>query len=422
MRGIKKGLLTAAAAMVFVLSCSLFAFADTAYVSTEGGSVNLRAEASTDSDILSSLANGTEVEVLGTDGDWTQVSVDGYTGYIMSTYLSSASDDSTDETAETVAGDGTVTLNDVVYTVSSDITDDMIPADYATTNIDYDGNAYTGLSNSSLGLDLLYLVSDSYSGLFIYDAEDDSFIPFINIGSDEHNVTVLEIPATFNTPEGYMSVSISTDTTHILTGYQLTDPGSFDDANIFIVYGISNNGLKTWYQIDTDENTYIRTATPEDIVSEDDASADASSTTDSDKLTQYKRYLMILAVICLVFLIIIINLLLFYRRGEYIDDDEDYDDDGDEDDDSYYDRILEKQAQQEAQPQVKQAQPQRTKKAEVDVPDISKLVDDTTAEALGYDTQPVPQPTQEKTAFTFPQEEKKPAESEELEFFDLDDL
>ena len=51
------------------------------------GTLNLRAEASTDSDILGKYGWGTEVEVLGYDGSWAFVQVGGQKGYMYTQYL-----------------------------------------------------------------------------------------------------------------------------------------------------------------------------------------------------------------------------------------------------------------------------------------------------------------------------------------------
>lgn len=51
------------------------------------GTLNLRAEANTESDILGKYGWGTEVEVLGYDGSWAFVQVDGQKGYMYTQYL-----------------------------------------------------------------------------------------------------------------------------------------------------------------------------------------------------------------------------------------------------------------------------------------------------------------------------------------------
>lgn len=49
--------------------------------------VNLRSEASTDSDILETLPEGTQVEAVDFNDGWCQVNYDGQTGYVNAAYL-----------------------------------------------------------------------------------------------------------------------------------------------------------------------------------------------------------------------------------------------------------------------------------------------------------------------------------------------
>ena len=53
----------------------------------ENGSVNIRAAASSDSEIVGKLTSGMSVTVLGTEGDWTRIRADGIVGYVFSKYL-----------------------------------------------------------------------------------------------------------------------------------------------------------------------------------------------------------------------------------------------------------------------------------------------------------------------------------------------
>ena len=48
---------------------------------------NVRAEASTDADILGVISAGEQVEKTGTDGEWVQIDYDGETGYIRGDLL-----------------------------------------------------------------------------------------------------------------------------------------------------------------------------------------------------------------------------------------------------------------------------------------------------------------------------------------------
>lgn len=61
---------------------------DDAYILTEGGSINLRAAADTESTILNVLPVGTQVKVLDIDEDWLKVQAGEYTGYVKAEYVS----------------------------------------------------------------------------------------------------------------------------------------------------------------------------------------------------------------------------------------------------------------------------------------------------------------------------------------------
>jgi len=71
---------------VFSPEMQLFIGKD-AYVITEGGSINLRSAADTESTVLDVLSIGTPVKIIGIDSDWFQVEVGEFTGYIKSDFL-----------------------------------------------------------------------------------------------------------------------------------------------------------------------------------------------------------------------------------------------------------------------------------------------------------------------------------------------
>ena len=79
-----------------------------AYVTEEG--VRLRAEASTDSDIVDELSKGTEVTIISNEDDWMKVKTDSEEGYINKDYLSAEkpsgdSDDSEDVNSDNSSDD-----------------------------------------------------------------------------------------------------------------------------------------------------------------------------------------------------------------------------------------------------------------------------------------------------------------------------
>lgn len=57
------------------------------YILTEGGSINLRAAADTESTILNVLGLGTQVKILDIDEDWFQIKTGEHTGYVKSEFV-----------------------------------------------------------------------------------------------------------------------------------------------------------------------------------------------------------------------------------------------------------------------------------------------------------------------------------------------
>ena len=71
----------------------------TGTVTTNGGKLNVRTGAGLDKTAFAQLPNGTQVEVIGTDGDWVKILLPERIGYVHSDYLT-VSDTITESTAE----------------------------------------------------------------------------------------------------------------------------------------------------------------------------------------------------------------------------------------------------------------------------------------------------------------------------------
>lgn len=64
-----------------------FAGKDAFILTTDGGNINLRAAADTESTILDVLDVGTPIKILSCDRDWFQVETDGYKGYVKAEFV-----------------------------------------------------------------------------------------------------------------------------------------------------------------------------------------------------------------------------------------------------------------------------------------------------------------------------------------------
>ena len=95
---LKKILYAVILVVLIIFTLTNIAEATTVKITTE--TLNLRKEASTDSDIVAQISIGEECELIEDEGDWYQVKYNDYTGYISKEYAEIVSDGSNDETNE----------------------------------------------------------------------------------------------------------------------------------------------------------------------------------------------------------------------------------------------------------------------------------------------------------------------------------
>ncbi|MGN0632004.1 MAG: SH3 domain-containing protein [Ruminococcus sp.] len=115
--------------------------AGTYIVSTAGGELNLRGYATTSSAILAQIPNGTEVEVIESDGSWASVIYNGISGYCSMQYLKKASQ-STTAVSETTAP---VSVSSETSTETTTVTTSPLSEEYAGTYIVNAGGFYLNM-------------------------------------------------------------------------------------------------------------------------------------------------------------------------------------------------------------------------------------------------------------------------------------
>lgn len=82
----------------------------TGTVTTGGGRLNVRTGAGLENTAFTQLANGTQVEVTGTDGDWIQILLPERTGYVHSDYLTVSDTAPADDVSLSIGEDELSTL------------------------------------------------------------------------------------------------------------------------------------------------------------------------------------------------------------------------------------------------------------------------------------------------------------------------
>ena len=97
--------------------------AKTVEITTE--TLNLRKEASTDSNIVALISVGDECEVLGEEGDWYKVQYKEYTGYISKEYTKVVdSDEETTNNTQSTENNDENTIQENTNSIENDNSDD----------------------------------------------------------------------------------------------------------------------------------------------------------------------------------------------------------------------------------------------------------------------------------------------------------
>ena len=152
------------AVILFVVFISTTSMADTAIVDTD--TLNLRKEASTDSNILVQLDKGQKLDVLEESGDWVKVKVKGITGFVHKDYVKIEKDENNNEEVQNTQN--VETQNVVENTVVQENT--QVIENTVTENItEPENNSITQETNTSIVREVTIL-NDS----------DVSILPLIN--------------------------------------------------------------------------------------------------------------------------------------------------------------------------------------------------------------------------------------------------
>ncbi len=116
-------------------------FGITGTVNTEG--LNLRSSASTSSDVITQLDEGTKVEILDELDEWYKVSVGGNTGYVSKQYIKADNNAGTTVSGSTGSGDtNTVNANTVNPSTANTVTNSV-----DTSGNEFSGNTDNGVSS-----------------------------------------------------------------------------------------------------------------------------------------------------------------------------------------------------------------------------------------------------------------------------------
>lgn len=305
----------------------------------------------------SGSGDGTESELRTTmefralKSGTAQISVDSSTAYLYSDEtlnldegssaitIDAAADGSTTAEpteADAAAGETTdivVNVNGTDYNFSEAFTSADIPAGYAETTLNFNGEDRRFVANDA-GVYLGYLVDSSGAGsFFLYNEDDATFSPYLEVSvSDITSIILLNKPDQVSLPDNYQQVE--------LTVSDQTFPAWSDPSNsrFYVIYALNTRtGQEGLYQYDTEDGTYQSFTAP----ASDDSSASDSSVVGRIGAFVGDHIAIAFAVVAVIILLLLIFMIIFavklVHRNQELDDlydeyDIPMDDDEEEDD------------------------------------------------------------------------------------------
>ena len=240
------------------------------------------------------------------------------------------------ETPSESVGDNQVIIDNVIYTISSTISDDVIPEGFSRADFEYKGVPYQGIMFDSGYLGMYYLVNEAGEGkFFIYDTNRDRFYPFVKLQSGDHFIILMVVPNGVIPPDNYEETTLTIGEVPNISAYQYAggedkeivkiedesgETTSNDTSDFYIFYGMDATGISCWYQYDVKQGTYQRFN--EEAVTAGSPSEDYEALSKSynelnerQKKTKAKdrRLIAVLIFVSVVLLILIVNLILKIR-------------------------------------------------------------------------------------------------------------
>lgn len=239
------------------------------------------------------------------------------------------------ETQTSLGGDA-VEINGVKYKIEGEFPESAIPEGFSTADFEYKGTAYQGIMFDKGYLGMYYLVNEAGEGnFFIYDANRDSFYPYVRLNSGEHYIILMTVPNGVIPPENYKEEPLVLENGVSVPAYQYAGDEDTEivksengdgelvsggQSDFYIFYGMDATGVTCWYQYDSLQKTYQRFN--EEAVSSEDASEDYETLANSYKELKERqkktkisdrRLIAILIFVSVSLLILIVNLLLKIR-------------------------------------------------------------------------------------------------------------
>lgn len=212
-----------------------------------------------------------------------------------------------------------VDVNGTSYVVSGDFSDAIIPDGFAKSEMQFEGQTCTVVTQAASGATAMYLVpaSGGDGDFFLYNTNDGTFSPFEQIElSADRCLILLQKDGTENIPGGYQ------ETTLTLNGKEFPAWQNTNNTDFYLVYGLNSDGNKVLYQYDTTDGTYQRYVKPLSISTEGSGKANGLLDSALQFIEDHLRWVMVAACIlfALLIIVLIVTLVKLHHRNLELDD------------------------------------------------------------------------------------------------------
>ncbi len=240
---------------------------------------------------------------------------------------------STDETQDTDAqdspeNDGEDAASAITgadgYTVAEMIPEEMVPAGFTQTLVNYQDGEYPALQFDKGDIILLYMLNEQGEGmLFHYERTSGEVYPFIKLSAGNSYLMVLQAPPEAGLGENYIPATLTIENKNVPTAFRYAEA---ENTDFYLIYGMNSEGMADWYQYDDAEGTYQRyqeiTEAESDITENEEYQFLQTAYNDlSKKYSELKqrdtKYMAILIIVIAILLIAIVNILLLKRERKY---------------------------------------------------------------------------------------------------------
>ena len=243
------------------------------------------------------------------------------------------------DTTETPVSAADVVINNTTYHIADNFTEEQIPADFTEATVNFRGAECRGLTFNKGTISLIYLETDNVDAttgrFFIYDETRDVVYDFMKFTAGESSYVIpLLAPLDSVLPESYVQVSLQMPENTVMTAYQLPVEDGEEASDVYIFYGVNQDGTEGWYQYDAAEGTYQRVNG--NITETADSSSDDLAELQSEYDELSKKYkdaksfsrnmIAVLIFVLAIAVVIILNIVLFGRKkkgkDELLEDDD----------------------------------------------------------------------------------------------------